>query len=101
MSIEYIRYRIPAQQQSVFLDDYRQAVTSLDQSPFCLAYEMSRCEEESERFILRIEWTSSEDHLQRFRQSAEFRAFLPLVRPYVEFIEEMQHYRPTNLVARK
>jgi len=99
MVIEYIRYRIVSERQEGFIEAYRQAAKALDESDYCLGYELSHCEEEPERFILRIKWTSTEDHLQKFRPSAEFRAFLPHIRPYVGDIEEMQHYRLTDVVS--
>lgn len=99
MTIEYIRYRIAAEHHEHFLEAYANAASALDDSDYCLGYELSQCEEESERFILRIQWTSTEDHLGKFRSSPEFRAFLPHIRPYINDIEEMQHYRLTNVVS--
>lgn len=92
MVIEYIRYRIPDEQASAFLEAYRQAQHALAASPHCQGYELSRCVEEPARYILRIEWDSVEGHLQGFRRSEQFRAFLGHVRPFVGQIEEMQHY---------
>lgn len=101
MSIEYIRYKISPDAHDEFLAAYAEASKSLDQSEYCLGYELSQCEEESERYILRIEWTSTQDHLQGFRKSSPFRSFLAHVRPYVGNIEEMQHYAATTVQADK
>ena len=94
---EYIRYRIPPAQHAAFLSDYAEAAQHLRASAVCLGYEMSRCEEEGDCFILRIVWQSTADHLGVFRGSAEFRGFLPLIKPYIANIEEMRHYAPTDL----
>lgn len=94
MTIEYIRYRIDESRADEFVASYREAAASLDASEYCRGYEMTRCEEEPERFILRIEWTSTADHLGKFRSSAPFRTFFACIRPYVNDIEEMQHYQP-------
>jgi quinol monooxygenase YgiN len=101
MTNEYIRYRIPAEQQTAFLADYAAAAAQLRASPVCLGYELSRCEEEDSCFILRIVWQSTAAHLQQFRASAQFQQFLPLIRPYVPYIEEMRHYAPTALQWRR
>ena len=53
---------------------------------------MCQCVENPSQFILRIEWSSAEDHLKGFRGSPEFRAFFAHVRPYVNDIAEMRHY---------
>jgi quinol monooxygenase YgiN len=92
MVIEYIRYRIPEEQVAAFRQAYEQAQHALAASPHCSSYELSRCVEEPERHVLRIEWDSVEGHLQGFRRSEQFRTFLGHVRPFVEQIEEMQHY---------
>ena len=92
MVIEYIRYRIPEARGDAFLDAYRLAVVPLDDSEYCQGYELAHCTEDPELFTLRIRWTSIDDHLQRFRSSEQFRQFFSHIRPFVDDIEEMQHY---------
>lgn len=99
MVIEYIRYRIPEGQATAFLQAYEQAQHALVASPHCSRYELARCLEEPALYVLRIEWDSVEGHLQGFRRSEEFRTFLGHVRPFVEQIEEMQHYEVVPLGA--
>jgi len=101
MIIEYIRYKIDSGRSAGFLAAYAAASHILDESGYCLAYELSACEEEPERFMLRIEWTSTDDHLNGFRKSPAFAGFFALVRPYFGDIEEMHHYRLTGIVKRK
>lgn len=97
MIAEYIRYRVPQEQQRAFEQAYSEAQHALLASPHCLGYELSRCVEEPERYILRIEWDSIEGHMQGFRGSAEFRTFLGHIRTFVPLIEEMQHYEITSV----
>jgi quinol monooxygenase YgiN len=92
VTVEYIRYRIDEARRQAFVGAYREAAKALDDSEFCLGYQLTSCEEEPDRFILRILWTSTDDHLNGFRKSAQFRAFFPPIRPYLNDIEEMQHY---------
>ncbi|MFI1706278.1 group II truncated hemoglobin [Streptomyces griseoruber] len=94
-TVEYIRYRIPEERSAEFLAAYTRAAVHLAASPHCVDYELARCEEDFEHFILRITWTSTEDHLQGFRKSDLFPAFLAEIRPYVAAIEEMRHYKAT------
>jgi quinol monooxygenase YgiN len=93
---EYIRYRIDAVDVDDFLAAYTRAGESLRASPHCLGYEMSRCTEAPDHFILRIHWDSAEGHMQGFRSSPQFQAFLREIRPYVKNIEEMRHYELTG-----
>lgn len=76
MSIEYIRYNISEAKQEDFITAYSMASEQLDNSEHCLAYELAQCEEEHKSFILRIEWTSMENHLNGFRKSKDFMIFL-------------------------
>jgi quinol monooxygenase YgiN len=99
MVVEYIRYRIPPEQQDRFEAAYGDAAASLEASEHCLTYELSHGVEESERYILRIEWDSLDGHEQGFRRSPEFRPFFAAVRPFVDQIEEMRHYNVTPIGA--
>ena len=96
--VEYIRYRVAKEDADAFVDAYRAAVLPLAASPHCLGYDLSRCAEQPELFILRIRWASIDDHLQKFRSSQQFREFFALIRDFMPQIEEMQHYHP--LMAR-
>ncbi|WP_431771618.1 putative quinol monooxygenase [Streptomyces cucumeris] len=102
MTVEYIRYRIEdPERRTAFEEAYTAAAEQLDRSPECLAYELAHGVEEPERYILRIEWTSVEDHLQGFRGGPLFGPFLDSVRPFIGDIEEMKHYERTVVVSGK
>ncbi|AKL65281.1 antibiotic biosynthesis monooxygenase [Streptomyces sp. CJ_13] len=98
-TVEYIRYRIALDDQQAFEDAYTRAAEALAASPECVDYELTRCSEEAERYILRIRWTSIDAHLNGFRKGEHFPAFFTAIRPYVTAIEEMQHYLPTAVVG--
>ena len=99
MVVEYIRYRVPAARHREFEDAYAQARAALDDSPHCLAYEVSHGIEESDNYVVRIEWDSVEGHEQGFRRSPGFEAFFAAVKPFFEQIEEMRHYEPTAITG--
>ena len=101
MIVEYIRYKIAEDKHSDFEAAYTKAANPLLASEHCLSFELSHCTEEPERYILRIVWDSLEGHMQGFRGSAEFRDFFTHIRPYVNDIEEMQHYELTSIVGKK
>ncbi|GAB3765337.1 group II truncated hemoglobin [Microlunatus parietis] len=99
MITEYIRYRIPAERADAFEDAYRRAAEQLAAAPQCVDYDLARCEEEPESYILRIGWTSTDDHLRGFRGGEQFGPFLAAIREYVPLIEEMRHYRATGIAG--
>ncbi|WP_229070098.1 group II truncated hemoglobin [Actinoplanes sp. DH11] len=94
MTLEYIRYRIPGDTDA-FEQAYARAARFLARAPQCVDYELSRCADEPGTYILRITWTSPEDHLKGFRGGDLFPGFLAEIRPWVEAIDEMRHYEPT------
>jgi quinol monooxygenase YgiN len=99
MIVEYIRYEL--EDGAALVQAYEAARHSLDTSPQCLGYELSRCTEEPTSLILRIEWDSAEGHLDGFRKSAEFGPFLQAIRPFIGNIREMRHYAVTSVASRK
>ena len=101
MIVEYIRYTIDEARRTSFTEAYKVAALQLDKSVYCKGYELTECEEEAGQFILRILWTSTEDHLNGFRRSPEFRDFFVAIKPYVNDIKEMRHYRLTEVVKTK
>lgn len=101
MIVEYIRYRVGPDEGASLVAAYEQARASLEASPHCLAYELSRCTEDAACFVLRIEWDSREGHLVGFRKGPHFGAFYRAIAAFVPKIEEMRHYERTGLVFRR
>jgi hemoglobin len=92
MIVEYIRYRVDGERGDDLLSAYATAAAVLEADPRCLSYEVGRGVEEPDRVVVRIEWTSIEDHLRGFRTSPGFAEFFAAVRPFFDDIEEMKHY---------
>lgn len=95
MIVEYVRYRLSAAQVEAFLAGYTEAALVLDRAHHCEGYELSRCVEDEALFTLRILWDSVAGHLDGFRKSPDFAAFLRPIRAFVAAIEEMHHYELT------
>jgi quinol monooxygenase YgiN len=102
MTVEYIRYQVAdAVRGGQLADAYAKAAKHLDAAPECLAYELTECEEDPTSWVLRIEWTSTDDHLNGFRKGPNFPPFLQEIRPFIGEIAEMRHYRVSDIQARK
>ncbi|GIL30861.1 putative quinol monooxygenase [Actinocatenispora comari] len=99
MIIEYTRYRIPVADAEAFEAAYARAAVPLAGAPQCVDYELTRCDEDPESYVLRITWTSAADHLTGFRGSPAFRAFFAEIKPYFPAIEEMRHYTRTAVAG--
>jgi hemoglobin len=101
MIMEIIRYKLDPGQESAFEAAYGQAQRFLAGSPNCLSYQLTRCLKDRGRYVLMIEWDSLEGHLQGFRRSPAFREFVSMVAPYLNKIEEMEHYETTGVAGIK
>jgi quinol monooxygenase YgiN len=102
MIVEYIRYAVADQvRRQELVQAYHRAATALDKAPECLAYELTVCEEDEVSAILRIEWESTEAHLQKFRKSGAFAKFFEAIGGFVKEITEMRHYELSDVVRRK
>jgi quinol monooxygenase YgiN len=101
MIVEYVRYDLVAHHPEELVGAYATAVDSLRASPECLAFELTQCEEAPRSFVLRIEWTSTEAHLQGFRKGPHFPPFLAVIKPFIGEIAEMRHYAATPLVWKR
>jgi quinol monooxygenase YgiN len=92
-SVEVIRYTIPPDQHNNFEEAYKEAGKLLEASPYCLGYQVIHGEEEPDHYIVIIDWTSTQEHLNGFRQSQQFMPFFNLVKPFYNNIDEMKHYK--------
>jgi heme-degrading monooxygenase HmoA len=95
-SVEIIRYDIPENERNNFEKAYADAGKHLQESKYCLGYEVLHGDEEPNNYIVIINWTSKEDHMQGFRRSPEFAPFFNLVKSFFNYIKEMKHYELTG-----
>lgn len=92
--VEYVRYRIPAEQAEAFVAAWKAARPLAASVPGQEAMELRRGVEDPTDFFARVTWTSLDDHL-RFRDSAVFPTFKS---HFVGFtIESMSHYEVVDL----
>ncbi|PAX07484.1 hypothetical protein CKY28_07410 [Sphingomonas lenta] len=64
-----------------------------------MGFDLAQCVEEPTSLILRISWTSAEDHMEGFRGGPHFPPFLAEIRPFIPEIAEMRRYRPTGVAT--
>jgi quinol monooxygenase YgiN len=97
VTIEYVRYSLTKHSGDDLVAAYRVAGEHLQASPECLGFDLTRCEEDPGSYILRIRWTSTADHLQKFRKGQHFPPFFAAIKAFVDEIAEMRHYADTGV----
>lgn len=97
---EILRFQIELKQSGDFLRACRQAENDLRGSGRCVGYELSRCAEAPEDFILMVGWEAPDRRLQAFRVSRTFEPFFESVRPFSAEILELRHYGRVSLEDR-
>ncbi len=75
--------------EAVFKDAIRWAVGS----PGYVAHELRRSVETPNRYMLRIEWATLEDHTVRFRGSPAFTEWRAAVGPFFAAPAVVEHFR--------
>jgi 2-hydroxychromene-2-carboxylate isomerase/heme-degrading monooxygenase HmoA len=58
----------------------------------CLSYELRRCVEKSDRYLLLVRWRSLEDHTQGFRGSAAYQEWRRLLHHFYDPFPMVEHY---------
>jgi NAD(P)-dependent dehydrogenase (short-subunit alcohol dehydrogenase family) len=92
--VEYIRYVISDARQGASEAALAAAQAHLE-SPYCLGYELARCVEAPDHYILPVEWTSLAAHQADCHSSAHGPALLAAVCPFFDTIAEVRYYAPT------
>jgi heme-degrading monooxygenase HmoA len=94
MIVEYIRYELPPELRQAFESSYARVGPLLENSPHCMAWELSMSVEEPASYVVRIEWDSQAGHQQGFRASSDFAIFFGELSRYSDYRRQMAHFAP-------
>jgi heme-degrading monooxygenase HmoA len=97
MILEVADIRVPEGMQSEFEAAVRHGLdTVLSRSSGFDSYEIRRCIESPDRYLLLIRWNTLEDHTVGFRQSPAYEQWSAIVRPFFAAPPHVEHF---DLVA--
>jgi heme-degrading monooxygenase HmoA len=82
--------------ESEFEAVFRTAIKVLADSGGYLAHELRRSVETPNRYALRVEWATLEDHTVGFRGSPAFTQWRALVGPFFEAPPVVEHFGPVT-----
>ncbi len=75
-----------------FESKFRQASKIIARAAGYIGHELHKCVEESDKYLLLVQWGSITDHVVGFRQSEDFEEWRSLLHPFYVQSPSVQHY---------
>lgn len=94
MIVELAQLTITAGREAEFEAVFPKAIAVLAASRGYLSHELRRSVETPNRYILRIEWATLEDHTVGFRGSPKFAEWRALIGPFFGAAPVVEHFQP-------
>ena len=92
MIVELARISVTPGREAEFEVAFRRGIHSAAGSPGYLAHELRRSVEHPNRYVLRVEWATLEDHTVGFRGSPAFAEWRAAVGSFFESAPEVEHF---------
>jgi heme-degrading monooxygenase HmoA len=94
MILEVASITVGAGTEAAFEAAFKEGIKWIAGSPGYLAHELRRSVEHPERYMLRIEWATLEDHTVVFRGSPAFAEWRAAVSPFFASPPVVEHFAP-------
>ena len=72
---------------------FQQASSIIASMPGYVSHSLSKCLEESDRYLLLVNWQTLEDHRVGFRESQQYQTWKELLHHFYEPFPTVEHYR--------
>ena len=95
MVIEQALFHIVDGQQMVFEKKFYELSDIFRNAQGCEKFKLIRGVEDSQSYILQIQWTDIEAHTEVFMKTEEFRQWFIAMKPFLARKIEMQHFEKT------
>jgi len=80
-----------------FLSAFSKAQHIISKMAGYISHQLKRCLENSNRFILLVEWQKLEDHTEGFRGSAEYQEWKGLLHHFYSPFPTVEHYEDAQM----
>ena len=92
MVLESAFLHIKPGQSAAFEEAFRQAKGIIAQSHGFIALDLKKCMEETNKYLLLVQWETLEDHTLGFRKSADYATWASLLHHFYEPFPIVEHY---------
>jgi heme-degrading monooxygenase HmoA len=83
---------IKKQQSALFETAFNQAQLIISSMKGYIKHELLKCLEEEDKYLLVVEWQTTEDHTEGFRKSKEYMQWKNLLHHFYEPFPVVEHY---------
>lgn len=97
MILEVASLTIKPGQNDAYEAAFRQASTIIRGMKGYIHHELHRCLEDSNKYVLLVQWETLEDHTVGFRQSPEYQQWRSLLHPFYEPPATVEHFTRIDL----
>lgn len=92
MILEIALLQVRPGQEAAFEQDFATAGQYISATPGYIRHSLRRCMEQSNKYLLLVEWQSLEDHTISFRQSPQYQEWKQLLHHYYDPFPTVEHY---------
>ena len=92
MILEAAILNIRAGQSDDFEQAFQHAAPIIASMPGCLSYQLQRCMDMPDRYLLLVEWRTLEDHTIGFRGSPQYQEWKQLLHHFYDPFPTVEHY---------
>ena len=92
MIVEQAMITVAEGKEESFESAFAEAKSVMASSPGCQSVHLYRCVEDSERFMLFVEWDSVEAHEENFRGTERFRTWRAAIGPFFASPPHVEHF---------
>ncbi len=75
-----------------FEQGFKEASQYIDCQKGYIKHDLKRCVEDSNKYILLVEWENLVDHMEGFRNSDEYRQWKKLLHHYYDPFPDVEHF---------
>lgn len=93
MILEIAVLNIIPHQSAAFETAFADAQRIIQNIPGYLGYELQRCLEQENRYVLLVKWQKLEDHTVGFRQSQPYQEWKQLLHHFYDPFPTVEHYQ--------
>ena len=99
MILEAVYLHIKSGETSKFEEAFKQASSIIAGIKGYISHELQHCIENSDKYLLLVQWETLEDHTEGFRGSDEYQEWKALLHHFYEPFPTVEHFEQVDLSA--